>query len=281
MRIILPSPAKVNLSLWVNGKRADGYHEIVTVFHTINLYDYIWIQPSGHLELSVKGLSAIPTGSGNLVIKACKVFSDFTGIKPKVSIVLEKNIPVGSGLGGGSSNAAAVLRGLNELYGFPLSFEKLLEAAGKIGSDVAFFIKSGLAIGYGRGEKLNFYKPQKFKIILVFPQIPCSTAEVYAKLPEDSYSKVSVSKAEELIVLPLLKHNLRKVEQNMHNDLESSRASCIKEVKKVKEALKAMGLKPLMSGSGSSVFAIVKDSDEVDQTPLKKLGWWTKFCSAV
>jgi 4-diphosphocytidyl-2-C-methyl-D-erythritol kinase len=279
MKLILPSPAKVNLSLWIKGKRPDGYHEIITVMHTINLFDVISFQPSGKLELYIKGNKTLPIGRDNLVIKACRLFKEKTGINPKVSINLTKRIPVGAGLGGGSSNAATTLKGLNLIYGKPLSDEELYKIASKLGSDVPFFLKGGLAIAYGRGEKLRHYPPAGFDILLVFPGFFCSTAEVYQNSPSIKRN-ISIENAEKSIISPLLNEHLEELEENMENDLELSDSPCVKKTLEVKEKLRRIGLKPLMSGSGSSVFAIIKEG-KPDITPLKKEGWWFKFLSAI
>jgi len=279
MKLILPSPAKVNLSLWIKGKRPDGYHEIITVMHTINLFDVISFQPSGKLELYIKGNKTLPIGRDNLVIKACRLFKEKTGINPKVSINLTKRIPVGAGLGGGSSNAATTLKGLNLIYGKPLSDEELYKIASKLGSDVPFFLKGGLAIAYGRGEKLRHYPPAGFDILLVFPGFFCSTAEVYQNSPSIKRN-ISIENAEKSIISPLLNEHLEELEENMENDLELSDSPCVKKTLEVKEKLRRIGLKPLMSGSGSSVFAIIKEG-KPDITPLKKEEWWFKFLSAI
>ncbi len=281
MKLILPSPAKINLSLWVNGKREDGYHSILTVFHTINLFDYISIQRSGHLELNVAGSDLVPAGGTNLVIKACNIFYKYTGIKPKVSITLDKNIPVGAGLGGGSSNAAVVLKGLNQLFEFPATDDQLLDMAAEIGSDVAFFVKGGLAIGCDRGEKLTFYGSQNFKILLVYPQIFCSTAEVYGKLPAMERD-MGIEDVERLILIPLMKGDYDTLEKNMWNDLESSEAECVKKVMEVKKIMEdVVNSKVIMSGSGSSLFMIIDKKEKIDISPLQRKGWWVKFCSAI
>ena len=279
MRLILPSPAKINLSLWIKGKRSDGYHELITVMHTINLFDVLSFLPSNRLVLNVRGNNSLPLNRSNLIIKACRLFKERTGINPKVSIKLLKRIPIGAGLGGGSSNAAATLKGLNTIYGNPLSEKELHELAMELGSDVPFFLRGGLAVAYGRGEKLRFFSPVSFEILLVFPGFSCSTAEVYQKLPPIK-KEITVEDAERLIVSPLINENFTELINNMENDLEKSESPCVKEVLKVKEKLKEMGLKPLMSGSGSCVFAIIK-GEKPDTTPLKKEGWWFKFLSAV
>ena len=279
MKLILPSPAKVNLSLWIKGKRPDGYHEIVTVMHTINLMDIISFLPSNRLELSIKGDKTLPLDKSNLIIKACRLFQERTGIKPKVKIKLEKRIPVGAGLGGGSSNAATTLKGLNLIYGKPLSDEELYEIASELGSDVPFFLKGGLAIAYGRGEKLKHYSKGNFKILLIYPGFSCLTKEVYESLPSLKRD-ITLESAERLIVSPLINDNLAEVENNMENDLELSGSPCVKRVIEIKERLRELGLKPIMSGSGSSIFSLIKD-EKFDITLLKKTGWWLKFVSAI
>jgi len=213
MKLILPSLAKINLSLWVKGKRTDGYHEIITVMHTINLIDTLSFSPSERLELTIKGNASLPVGDNNLIIKACKLFQERTGIKPKVKIVLDKKIPVGAGLGGGSSNAATTLKGLNAIYQKPLKDEELFELAEKLGSDVPFFLRGGLAIAYGKGEKLKVYKKGNFRILLVYPHFSCSTKEVYEMLPPIKRN-VRIEDAEQLVVYPLLAESFDEVEEN-------------------------------------------------------------------
>ncbi|MEO2065645.1 MAG: 4-(cytidine 5'-diphospho)-2-C-methyl-D-erythritol kinase, partial [Desulfurobacteriaceae bacterium] len=183
MRLIVPSPAKVNLALWIKGKRPDGYHELITVMHTINLCDTLLFQPSDRFELSIEGSESLPLNRSNLIVKAAQLFKEVTGIKPEVKVKLEKVIPIGAGLGGGSSNAAATLKGLNVIYGNPLSESELVQVASQLGSDVPFFIRGGLAIAYGRGEKLKHYSPASFRLLLVYPGFPCPTKEVYENLP--------------------------------------------------------------------------------------------------
>jgi len=279
MRLMVPSPAKVNLSLWVKGKRPDGYHEIITALHTINLFDTLFFLPSDRFELEIKGSQTLPLKS-NLIAKAAAVFREATGIKPEVKVELEKVIPVGAGLGGGSSNAAATLKGLNTIYGNPLTDDELKQLGAQVGSDVPFFIEGGLALASGRGEELKHYPPASFKLLLVYPNFPCSTREVYEKLPPIK-REITVEEAEKRIISPLVTGKLDEVEEAMENDLERSSAPCIEKVMEVKKVIEECGLKPLMSGSGSSVFAIVKDEKSCDLTPLKTRGWWYKLLNAI
>jgi len=279
MRLIVPSPAKVNLSLWIKGKRPDGYHELITVMHTINLYDTLFFLPSDQFELTIEGSESLPLNKSNLIVRAANLFKEATGIKPRVKIKLEKVIPVGAGLGGGSSNAAATLKGLNSIYGNPLSTDELTQLAARLGSDAPFFVEGGLAVAYGRGERLKHYNPANFRLLLVYPDFSCSTKEVYEKLPPIE-RKVTVDDAEKRIISPLITGKLKEVEEAMENDLERSSASCVRRVKEVKEVVSSCGLKPLMSGSGSSVFALITD-ENYDLTPLKSRGWWYKLLNAI
>ncbi|ADU97594.1 4-(cytidine 5'-diphospho)-2-C-methyl-D-erythritol kinase [Thermovibrio ammonificans] len=281
MKLIVPAPAKVNLSLWINGKRPDGYHELVTVLHTVNLFDTLTFMPSDRFELQVEGDQLLPLGRSNLIVKAAELFRRATGIKPNVKIKLLKKIPIGAGLGGGSSNAAAALKALNTLYGKPLSEPELHQLAAQIGSDVPFFIRGGLAVATGRGEKLKHYNPAHFKLLLVYPDFSCPTAEVYKSLPPIN-REMGVEDAEKLIISPLIVGNLREVAENAHNDLEESKHPCVERVKReVKPVLEEVGVKPIMSGSGSCVFGLVEDEKEIDLSPLKKSGWWYKLLTAI
>ncbi len=279
MRLIVPSPAKVNLALWIKGKRPDGYHELITVMHTINLCDTLLFQPSDRFELSIEGSESLPLNRSNLIVKAAQLFKEVTGIKPEVKVKLEKVIPIGAGLGGGSSNAAATLKGLNVIYGNPLSESELVQVASQLGSDVPFFIRGGLAIAYGRGEKLKHYSPASFRLLLVYPGFPCPTKEVYENLPPIERD-ITIEEAERRIISPLVAGRLKEVEEAMENDLEKSKAECVSKVNEVKEVVRACGLKPMMSGSGSSVFALITDQN-YDLTPLKSRQWWYKLLNAI
>ena len=157
--MIEKSFAKVNLFLEVVGKRPDGYHELETVFHEIDLFDTIELnvspsKDSQKIEVECKKLNILP--EENIVYKACKAFFSKFDIKDSVFIKIEKNIPSGAGLGGGSSNAACVLKMLAKIYNIKNYFEELHPIATRLGADVPFFLKGGTAIGRGIGEKLEF-----------------------------------------------------------------------------------------------------------------------------
>lgn len=148
------SPAKLNLFLRVFAKREDGFHDLASVFQTISLGDWITFKKSTSDRFSVSGHPA-PLDASNLIVKALQLFRDHFTIKDKLSIHLEKNIPLQGGLGGGSSNAATTLWALNHLYGSPASHSELLQFAIELGSDVPFFLSEGSAYCTGRGEKMQ------------------------------------------------------------------------------------------------------------------------------
>ena len=146
--------AKINLALSVLGRRRDGYHDIETVFQSIDIFDEIELRPSPQLELESNNLSGVPP-EDNLVWKAAKLLAAECSVKHGASITLSKKIPPGSGLGGGSSNAAATLLGLCRLWGINASDTDLFTVAADLGSDVPFFLHGGTALGTGRGEKIH------------------------------------------------------------------------------------------------------------------------------
>ncbi|MDQ7082716.1 MAG: hypothetical protein Q9N34_06995 [Aquificota bacterium] len=166
------SPAKVNLGLWLVGKRSDGYHDILTVFHAIDLCDEIEIREG---PLRVETSTGIPQEE-NLVFKALAELQRRPGAEPgALSIYINKKIPVGAGLGGGSSNVASVLKEVNRIIGEPLSEEELIEIGGMCSSDVPFFFRGGTALGMGRGDILEEIDRLELEITLLVPNVEAST----------------------------------------------------------------------------------------------------------
>ncbi|MGH2568821.1 MAG: 4-(cytidine 5'-diphospho)-2-C-methyl-D-erythritol kinase, partial [Bacteroidota bacterium] len=172
--------AKVNLGLHILGKRTDGYHDIETVFHQINLFDEIDLTPNEHGIHFHCDVREVPTDDSNLCIKAVMLLRDVTGVRGDVDIVLRKRIPLGSGLGGSSADAAAVLKGLVKLWNLEISDAELRRLGTALGSDVPFFIDGGTAHATGRGEKLE---PLELEIpcwiLVVTPHVHISTAWAY------------------------------------------------------------------------------------------------------
>jgi 4-diphosphocytidyl-2-C-methyl-D-erythritol kinase len=189
------APAKINLSLRVLHRRDDGFYEIETIIAPITLHDSLCMEIADQFQFQCND-PTLSNGEDNLVVRAARAFFGETKIPPRVSITLEKNIPHGAGLGGGSSDAAAALRGLNKLFATNLSPEKLNELAARIGSDVSFFLHGGAAICRGRGEivePMSLSTP--LDLVLLKPAFGVATAAAYARwrdateLPGINYSK--------------------------------------------------------------------------------------------
>jgi len=265
---ILYSPAKINLGLWILDKRPDGYHEIFTLYHTLDFYDRIIIQEHPFLEVKTS-LPEIKQEE-NIVYKAISLFESYTGIEQNLQVIIEKNIPVGGGLGGGSSNAATVLNYLNKKHGNILPEEKLFEIAVKLGADVPFFLKGGFAIGEGIGEKLAFLpKTLNEEIFIIYPNIKSDTKTVYSKADKS----ILTNKGDLNIILSLInEYDIKKLEAYIENKLGDIALDLYPEIKEVYDFLNYLGFSPKVSGSGSCVYVIGKPTAEVEKAAAIK-GW--------
>jgi 4-diphosphocytidyl-2-C-methyl-D-erythritol kinase len=249
------APAKINLSLHILGKRADGFHEIETLIAPISLYDEINIEMQNRWIDFGCDDPTLSTGDENLVVRAAKLFFERTKIKSGVSIKLEKKIPHGAGLGGGSSDAAATLRALNELFETKLSGEELARLGSQIGSDVSFFLFGSAAICKGRGEIVEPTKlKEKFSILLLKPEFGVASAWAYSRW-RDSRE------------IPGISYEPQKLDgQPFANDLERpvfEKFIFLAQLKAWLLKQKEVGA-ALMSGSGSTVFAVVRASTNPD-----------------
>lgn len=251
------APAKINLGLEILRKRPDGYHDINTVFYRIDLCDTLHFDLSDELTLECSPSMDFPQ-QDNIIIKAAKLLREFSGNNSLgAKILLEKRVPMGAGLGGGSSNAATALLALNELWELDLPHEVLYEIAIKLGSDVPFFLKDGSAAGKGRGEKLEYfdlYLP--YRIFVVNPGIHVSTKWAYNNLNfiEKSTPTDFRNAIKESLANPQMFRNL------VFNDFESIVFDKYPEIAQLKKDLYSLGASfVLMSGSGSTVFALFKD----------------------
>ena len=185
----IPAYAKINLSLEVLGKRSDGYHEVATVLQTVALADEVVIEDSERLEVDCddEGLS----GESNIVWDAAQALSEHVGIEPRARITIRKRIPVAAGLGGGSADAAAALRGLNRLWGLALTAADLRRVARRLGTDVVFQLTGGAALGTGRGDELApLAGRESVHLLIVAPQysIPGKTPMMYGALAPTDYT---------------------------------------------------------------------------------------------
>lgn len=253
-RIKLRSPAKINLFLEPLSKRADGYHEIVTVMQTIDLCDEVTAELGG----SGIGLEcddpAVPSGPENLARRAADAFAAETGVALGARIKLAKRIPASGGLGGGSSNAAIVLLGLNELAGRPFKQEDLARIAATVGSDVAFFIYGGTALCTGRGEKVEPLVPApEFWVVLIMPPFGVSTAEAYGKCTFALTRQQLLGR----MVESIRRSDLQSLVESLHNGLAEAVLSGWPSVARVRGEVIGAGLpNPQLSGSGSTLYGV-------------------------
>jgi len=249
-RVRVRSLAKINLDLRVLHQRPDGYHELRTIFQTVSLADTLEIEyRRGATRIDIKSNLSIP---GNIIEKTAHRILRATGRTGRVGFVLQKSIPLGGGLGGGSTNAAAVLLALPPMLGKPLPLPKLMEIASELGSDVPFFLLGGTALGLGRGTELYPLPDQPSRpALIITPEIQCSTAEAYQALGR---------KAEPAIPLAILNDFQQVVwsqSQNPVNDFEEVVFRQHPQLKSIKRKLLRVGAAPaLLSGSGSSIFGI-------------------------
>ena len=258
------SPCKVNLLLNILGKRADGFHELETVMQPVNFCDELSFERGGNgIQLSCNDKS-LPVNSKNLVFRAAADFLSAAKISDGVKIHLEKKIPLAAGLGGGSGNAATTLLALNELFGKPLAAEKLLEIAAALGSDIPFFLQNKPALATGRGEKIqpleNFPALCGKAFLLIHPGFGISTPWAYQNLsrfPEALNGKAGRAKD---LISKLQTNDWPGVADAFYNSLEAPALEKFPILGLFQEFLRANGaLAALMSGSGSTTFAIVEN----------------------
>ena len=241
-------------------KREDGFHNIETIFHRINLFDEIEIiETDKNIEVEIISGNLI-NDKNNLCFKAAEYLNNFCGTQKGVLIKLKKNIPIGAGLGGGSSDAATVLLALNNLWNLNLSIDELNKIAIKIGSDVPYFLNYNSAFATGRGEVLNYFKIDlPFWILLVNPGINISTAEAYQSLSNLKNRKIK----------SLPKFSIDNLNEILSNDFEDVILNNFSEINKIKSDLINFGAKfALMSGSGSSVFGLFENENQVQNAKI-------------
>ena len=256
----LKSRAKINLSLDVLEKRDDGYYEVEMVMQQINLYDNIYIGKRDDDQIKIAtNCEYIPINTSNIAYKAADKLRETVGISEGVDIYIDKKIPVSAGLAGGSSNAAAVLKGLNKLWDLKLSKNELMVIGENIGSDVPFCILGGTALAEGKGEKLTAIESaiRNIWIVLAKPPLSVSTGEIYRQL---DLSEITDRPDTSALVDAIKEGNIYKMLNSMDNVLESvteAKHPIITEIKKKMMEYNCLGSK--MSGSGPTVFGICKN----------------------
>ena len=257
----LLSPAKINLFLQVTGKRPDGYHDLVTLMCCAGLYDTVSLTLGTNETIVTCHDPNVPNNKTNLALRAAGLFFAALNKHQGVKIFIEKNIPVAAGLGGGSSNAASVLLGLNRYYGDPFSRDELISMGLSIGADVPFFIYRKPAIASGIGEKLEtFHGLLPFHIVLVYPGFSVSTSEIYKNL------NLGLTKCNKKLNFTIFNKKNFNIRHHLCNDLETVTASRHPEILTVKDALLSHGAEgALMSGSGPTVFGLFPDSDKAQR----------------
>lgn len=261
--LLVRAPAKINLSLLIAGKRADGFHEIETVMAKVDWYDEILIQKSQKLgiELVCQGPCWAPGGKDNLVYRACELLLKDYREAPNLKITLTKNITAGTGLGSGSSDAAATLIGVREFLQLAVGAEELKQMAAELGSDVAFFLEGPLAYCTGKGEKIRkIDKVFSFLALLIVPDVSVSTEKVYANYEHDSalYERLHgqingyIEKNKIDLAAGMCANMLEAICVRLHPGLAT-----------LKRRIELFGIGPLcLSGSGSAMFCLFDSGGE-------------------
>lgn len=255
-KIEVLTPAKINFGLYITEKRQDGYHNIETIFYPVNIFDRITIEDSDEFSFTSNDKS-LPSDSVNLAVFAKTQLEEYSGEKLNLRIHLEKNIPVGAGLGGGSSDAAAVLNCLNEFAGLNLSKNEIFDIALRLGSDVPFFLNPRPSFACGRGEVMNPLLLQcDLPIVIVNPGINVSTKWAYSKI-KPSKPDFNLRNIETLDL-----YHLKLYNDQVKNAFEVPVFEAYPIIKEIKYLHYKVGaVFAMMSGSGSTVFGIYPDRE--------------------
>ena len=262
----LKALAKVNLGLDVLRRREDGYHEVRMVMQTIRLYDRLILRRREKPGIQVKtNLYYLPDNENNLVCQAAKLLQDEFGVEGGMVISLQKFIPVAAGMAGGSSDAAAVLYGMNRMFHLQLSREELMKLGVRIGADVPYCIMRGTALAEGIGEQLSALPPMpECQVVIARPPVSVSTKFVYENL---KLEKDTVHPDIDMLIKGLKKGDLHQVAAHMGNVLESVTIPRYPVIEQIKEEMMAGGaLSAMMSGSGPTVFGLFEDKEKAEQT---------------
>jgi 4-diphosphocytidyl-2-C-methyl-D-erythritol kinase len=257
----IQAPAKINLFLEVLGKREDGFHEIETVMQEVAWADRLLCRPVSGERLTLQcEHPEVPTDSRNLVLQAAEALRRFAGSRQGAEIVLEKRIPLGGGLGGGSSNGACALCALSRLWGVELPEQDLQALASELGSDVPFFLKGGTALCRGRGERVDSLPGvPPLDVVLVFPEWGIDTGRAYAALNPEAFGRHSADRFLEAVA----RRDREDIVREMFNRFEEAVFSFEPREGELFNALERLGFDALrMSGSGSTLFGVVPEGED-------------------
>ena len=272
--------AKLNLTLEVGEKRPDGYHELRSVMTSASLCDVAEVEKAAEISL-ICDRADLPTDGRNLAVKAAEAFFASAGIDGGCYISLEKHIPSEAGLGGGSSDAAAVLRALRKLYAPEMPMEDLETIGAKVGSDVPYCVRGGTVLCEGRGERLTTLPEMpKCWYVIVKPEEAFSTGKMYGAIDEKNPARRYTTDA---IVTGLARKNLREIAANLYNTFEDV-IPPESDVLSIRDALRNYGARnAMMSGSGSAVFGIFADEEAARcaYEGMQRNGWQVFLCKSV
>ena len=259
-------PAKVNLQLSVGPKESDGYHEIVTLFQAVSIYDTLRISASDQIEIQIKGdyANGVPVDKDNLVYKAVELMVEKFGIDKNLSIEIDKSIPVAGGMAGGSADAAATLLGIDGLYGLNLSKDELSEVARDLGSDVPFMLHGGTAVGRGRGDQITpALSRGNYHWVIAVSSTGLSTPAVYAECDRlRTGLDIKAPSLNDELLQALLSGDANRVGKSLSNDLQAAACSIRPALRLILDMGQEYGaLGGIVSGSGPSVAFLVADED--------------------
>jgi 4-diphosphocytidyl-2-C-methyl-D-erythritol kinase len=278
----VPSFAKVNLGLYIKEKRKDGFHSIESIFQTISLKDSLYFKLGGNGVNITSNNTALPKDSSNLIYKATSLFKDKKGGNLDVQIKVEKKIPIGAGLGGGSSNAAVTLLTLNRLLGYPKNYEELIDDAKNLGSDVPFFLRGGTAFVRGRGDEINWVNDiPKINLLLATPAFSISTKDAY--LLWDNYKKQDLTNEDLSLILTKMQEGEKEIFSKLRNCFWEIVVAKYPELKNIMKNLeKLQPINVMLSGSGPAIFAILGSEKYNCSVGDIKENWYTlRHCRSI
>lgn len=278
MLLTLPSFAKINWTLEILGRRADGYHELRTLLQTVSVADELIFALRGQGLQIACDHPDVPCDETNLVYRAARLLSEFAGVEQGVHITINKRIPTAAGLGGGSSNAAVTLLVLQKLWQIKLAPRDLFALGAKLGADVPFFFLGGTCLGVGRGDEVYpLADIEAEHLLLVNAGVLVPTKAVYAKLPPELTKPKTAPKMPTSFEAACAALTTPDELPRLQNDLETTVLAQHPLLGEIKQRLKAAGARGvLMSGSGSTIFAIfdTETTRSVAERELSQRGWW-------